>query len=95
MDPNSPAIRALLAPWYAERQARRNRPFQVHALQFQVDPAGKRPTGDVYLIVWPLENGEGQYTHNAHPRRTVMQARAGDILVKGRERWRVRAVRIY
>jgi hypothetical protein len=92
----SPAIRALLAPWRAEQERRRSRPFQVLALEFQIEPMNApAPAGGMFLIDWPRKYGESQWAHNAHPDRTVMQTRAGDVLVKGRERWRVRAVKIY
>lgn len=71
-------------------------PFQVHALNFWIEPLQRpAPDGGTFLIVWPEPNGEGRGTHNAHPDRTVMQTRAGEILVNRGERFRVRAVKIY
>ena len=87
----------LLAEWRAMQQAIRSRPLQILALNFRVEPlrGPPSPPGGMFQIVWPEPNGEGRRVHNAHPDCTVMQTRAGDVLVSGRDRWRVRSVQIY
>ncbi|REJ93205.1 MAG: hypothetical protein DWQ34_11165 [Planctomycetota bacterium] len=70
--------------------------MQINALYFDVEPVkSPRSESGTFLVVWPLDSGDGKWTHNAHPDRTVMDAHAGDVLVNKRTPYRVRAVKVY
>ena len=61
----------------------------------QMDCLRVKRSSLLLVVVWPLEDRNGKWTHNAHPDRTVMDAKAGDVLVQNRTPYRVRAVKVY
>ena len=70
--------------------------MKIHALQFHVERVDAPTDDTVFLIVWPEESGNGRYCHHSHPDKTVMDAKAGDVLVhKKRVRYRIKAVKVF
>ena len=65
------------------------------ALYFRIEPLNRpaSPRG-TFIVVWPLENGDGEYLHNAHPDRSVMDSQAGDVLVHRERRQQYRMVAV-
>ncbi len=67
--------------------------IEIYALQFEVEPSAP---GGTYLIVWPDQTGNGQYTQPAHPDKTMLDVQAGDIVVHQRKtQFRVKRLRPY
>jgi hypothetical protein len=60
---------------------------------FQIEPLNSPPAPGGTYLVWPLSSGNGRFCHHAHPDRTVMDARAGDVLVHKRTPYRMLGVR--
>ena len=64
-----------------------------HPLYFRIEPVtGPQLSAGMFLVVWPEENGNGRWCHNAHPDRTVVDAEAGDVLIHRRRQYRMLAV---
>ena len=67
----------------------------MHTLYFRIEPLdGPLPGAGMFVVVWPEENGDGKYLHNAHPDRRVIDSQAGDILVHREKRQRYRMVAV-
>jgi hypothetical protein len=46
----------------------------VHALQFWIESLYRpAPDGGTFRIVWTEQDGDGRYTYNTDPDRSVMQ----------------------
>ncbi len=65
----------------------------IGPLYFRIEPLNCPPSSaGMYLVVWPDEDGNGRWCHNAHPDRRVTDSEAGDVLVHKRRQYRMLAV---
>jgi hypothetical protein len=69
---------------------------QRRPLYVQVEPLrGPIPAGGTFFVLWLDENGKAGRAHHAHPARTLMDLRAGDIIVVGRTPHRFVQARVF
>ena len=61
---------------------------KIHALIFELESESSKS-----LIVWPDENGNGQFTHHAHPEKTMLDLEAGHTVVNSGNAHVVRSVK--
>ena len=51
-------------------------------LYFEIAPLDRPPSeAGMFIVCWPLENGDGRYLQNAHPDKCILDSEAGDVLV--------------
>ena len=67
--------------------------MRARALHLRVEPIDAPPSrAGTYLVVWPREDGNGEYAHNAHPDRSIATAIAGDVIVHRAGKYRLLGV---
>lgn len=66
--------------------------MKIHALMFDLESP---PPPSRQLVAWLNEDGDGLATRHAHPDKTLLDARAGDVIVHQRKQYVVSAVKPY